>query len=160
MIKFYDDYNVDDYDIATYYDTTIKQLTNTDREYYYEDIYRDLLTDLQYSFTPSTTPVILQATRQTHYPEYYKNNIIGYKILPTLQDITTIFQDYNIVEYDNKNHSIIITTIGHDNNYHIIARPLNKAGITYLSNHDTTDLTHEQYNTLFTKYTKQLKESK
>lgn len=160
MLKIYDDYNVDDYDIATCYDTTIKQLTDTDREEYYQLIYDDLIRDLQYSFTPADTPLILQATRETHYPEYYKNNTIGYKIVPSLRDVTTIFQDYNIVEYDNKNHSLIITTIGHDNNYDIIARPLNKAGLNYLNTHNDYDLSHEQYETLFTKHTKQLKEIK
>lgn len=159
MIRtIYNDYDITEDDIRDCYgldDTdTITEDTYSD---YTHNMYELLEDDLDCNFEQSQY-YIAQATRSTHYPEYYKNGSIGYKMLTDLTHITDLAQDYNIIQYDTNKHHIIMTTIGHDNNYNIIIKPLNKRGTQYVDKHGIDNLSYDDWCTLFNKHTKQLKE--
>lgn len=154
----YDDYNIDDNDIREYFGLEDDEEIN---DYNYCDYtqykWEDLIEDLTYCFEHSNY-YIAEATRSTHYPEFYKSGSVGYMLLKTLEDISKITQDYNIVEYSPEHHQIEMTTIGHDNNYDIIIRPLNKQGTQYVDRHSEEHLYYDTLEKLFNKYTKRLKE--
>lgn len=161
MITLYDDYNTDNYeDIAEFYGVQQDELNRDMIEDYNYDIYKMFLDDLRDNFTPIDTIFVAQATRETHYPEFYKGESVGYCYANGITDIMKWSDDYNIVEYDTDKHELLMTTIGHDNNYRFIIRPLSASGLKYYNKHKENGLSYYELEKLFTKHTKRLKEVK
>ena len=161
MIRtIYDDYNITDDDIRECYgldDTDeITEMIFVD----YKDTMYDLAEDeLRYHFKDAQY-YIAQATRQTHYPEFYKNGSVAYKIIRNLTDIFNFAEnsDFIIIEYDTDKQYLTMEIIEHDNNYNIIIKPVDAYATKYLNSHDIPYLSYDEIDTLFNKHTKKLKE--
>ena len=161
MIKtIYDDYNITEDDIKDCYGLDDTDTVTEDTFIDYKDTMYDLAEDeLRYHYKDAQY-YIAQATRHTHYPEFYKNGVVGYKIIRNLADIFkfTNNSDFVIIEYDTDKKYLTMETIEHDNNYNMIIKPVDAYATKYLNAHDITDLSYETIDTLFNKHTKQLKE--